>query len=665
MRFFKIVFSIIVFMAVVLSVAYFALPSEKIAQKAFDQIEKATGRKIVAVGDVSIRVFPILGVSISGIEMENADWSDTPLMITAQELRVGVKAMPLLQKRIEVSQLELISPDILLEVSSKGQANWDFSADQVEVTKEGSTKTAATESEPSTTPDVLLSTIKVNNAKLRYLDHATSADYTLSEVNLSLDWPSLTSELKLVLDGKFNGQTIGATLSAGAPMALMTGDSSAIDLDLDMAGSQASFQGQVSLAPSLSGKLIVDVTSISSLAAMGGVTGLALPDFIGNSAKLSSTVQFSRNTLDLSAFSMGLSKNAISGDLAITLADVPLITGSVNLGDFDMRSGTKGRAATTGSGGASKSTGWSTDPIDASGLGAMNAKLQVKANSFKLDGLSSQAIAATVVLDAARAAITLTEVQAYEGLVTGDIVLNARKGLSTSADITARQINIRALLSEMADINKFGGSADVSLNYLGSGNSVDAIVKSLSGQGAIAFAKGHFDGVDLDKLMRSGDVGSGTTVFDDLNATFAINDGVVLNQDLQLSLPNFVTSGEGQVNLGAQSLNYLLSPKALKARDGKGLSVPVRIKGPWSGPKIIPDLEAAMEQNLAEEKAKAEAKVKAAVDAEKKKVEEKAKKKVEKVLGVELKDGEKVEDTVKKKLESEAKKGLLNLLNNK
>ena len=157
-------------------------------------------------------------------------------------------------------------------------------------------------------------------------------------------------------------------------------------------------------------------------------------------------------------------------------------------------------------------------------------------------------------------------------------------------------------------------------------------------------------------------VGSGTTVFDDLSATFTIAEGVVQNKDLTLSLPNFVTSGAGWVNLGDQSIDYLLSPKALKARDGKGLSVPVRIKGSWQSPKIIPDLEAALEQNLAEERAKAEAEIKARAEEEKKKLEAKAKKKVSDALGVEVRDGQKIEDAVKQKLEDKAKEGLLNLL---
>ena len=85
-------------------------------------------------------------------------------------------------------------------------------------------------------------------------------------------------------------------------------------------------------------------------------------------------------------------------------------------------------------------------------------------------------------------------------------------------------------------------------------------------------------------------------------------------------------------------MDYLLTPKSLNARDGKGLAIPVRLKGPWSNLKITPDLEAALQQNLEHEIKDAE-----------KKLTDRAKEEAAKKLGIILEDDQSLEDALKEK----------------
>ncbi|HCI06185.1 MAG TPA: AsmA family protein, partial [Sulfitobacter sp.] len=186
---------------------------------------------------------------------------------------------------------------------------------------------------------------------------------------------------------------------------------------------------------------------------------------------------------------------------------------------------------------------------------------------------------------------------------------------------------------------------------------VDAIMRSLSGNGALRLGQGTIQGLDLNTLMGSGNGSGGTTVFDSLGATFAINAGNLRNDDLLFVLPNYEARGKGRVGLGAQDIDYLFTPAALRANSGKGIAIPVSIKGPWSNPRIQPDLEAAINLNLAEEKAKLKEKAKALEDDTKARAQEK----LEKELGVSTQDGQSVEDAVKKKLEDKLKGELFKL----
>jgi len=116
--------------------------------------------------------------------------------------------------------------------------------------------------------------------------------------------------------------------------------------------------------------------------------------------------------------------------------------------------------------------------------------------------------------------------------------------------------------------------------------------------------------MDLDRLLRSGDTTTGTTVFDNLSASSTLKNGVASNDDLIFSLPSFETHGAGQIDIGNRNLDYTLTPNAKSARAGEGLAIPVRIHGSWEAPKFQPDLNAAVNLNFAEEKEALEAKAK-------------------------------------------------------
>ncbi|NJN05539.1 MAG: AsmA family protein, partial [Rhodobacteraceae bacterium] len=180
---------------------------------------------------------------------------------------------------------------------------------------------------------------------------------------------------------------------------------------------------------------------------------------------------------------------------------------------------------------------------------------------------------------------------------------------------------------------------DARVSFLGSGPSVDAIMKSLSGDGGLTIGRGTIEGINLDRLMQSGDVGDGTTIFDNMSATWTMAAGVLTNNDLLFELKNYRASGEGTLGLGAQTIDYRFTPVALRANSGQGLAVPVIIRGPWSDVSIRPDLEAVLDARL---------------DEEKQELERKAKEKLEEKLGEELgvtpTEGQSIEDALKEKL---------------
>ena len=235
--------------------------------------------------------------------------------------------------------------------------------------------------------------------------------------------------------------------------------------------------------------------------------------------------------------------------------------------------------------------------------------------------------------------------------------MNNRGGLSVGGKIFASGISVQGVLRDALGMERLTGSGDAEMSFLASGSSVDAIMRSMSGKGAVRLGQGTIQGLDLNTLMGSGKGSGGTTVFDSLGATFTMTAGNLNNDDLLFVLPNYEARGKGRIGLGAQDIDYLFTPSALRANSGKGLAIPVSIKGPWSDPRIRPDLEAAINLNLAEEKAKLEQKAKELEDEAKARAQQKLKEK----LGVVAQDGQSVEEAVKDKVEDKLKGQLLKL----
>jgi len=124
--------------------------------------------------------------------------------------------------------------------------------------------------------------------------------------------------------------------------------------------------------------------------------------------------------------------------------------------------------------------------------------------------------------------------------------------------------------------------------------------------------------------------------------------------DLKMSMPLATATGTGRIGLGARDIDYLFTPVLLQGENRRGLAIPVSITGPWSNPRIRPDLEKAIDLNFKEERKKLEKKAREEVDREIDKF-------VQKELGVTVQKGQSVEDALKDNVKEQAVKELFKL----
>lgn len=644
-------FGLVLLFIVVAIGALFLIPADRIARVATEQLSTITGRDVAIKGDVGMTFFPVLGVRASGLEVGNAEWSEQGAMLTAENAAIGVDAMALLSGEIKITNIEATSPTIRLEQKLDGRASWEFTDASGEA-----------QIETETSPDreaqaISIQSLTVTNATFVY-DAEGSDLVSYSGVDLTLDWPERLGPAQIDATLRPAGTPVQVAATIDTFAGFIAGQVQPVDVVVSSDRARVALKGRASTAGEVAVNVSMDVPNTDAFFKALGLPAPGLPRGLGQAIDLKTDLTLTADRrLSLRNMVADLGGNAIQGAADISLNGVPQVNAQLDAGALDLSGLTGGESASGGGGSEATPDGWSKDRIDASGLAGFNGEIALRAASIDLGQFKLGQTRSLLTNDNSRMVFELREVQAYEGVVTGQFVINNRNGLSVGGKMVANEIGMQPLLQDAAGIDRVTGAAAMELSFLGVGETLDTIMNSLSGDGAIKVGSGKILGIDLDRLMKTGQGSGGTTIFDALTASYTMKGGQLYNDDLLLALRSFEARGAGRVGIGPQDIDYLFTPVALKVNEGKGLAIPVRIEGPWSSPRIRPDLEAALDLNLEAEKEK----LKAKAEEELKAAEAKAKAKVAEKLGVSSESGQSLEDAAKQKLENEVKRGLRSL----
>ncbi len=641
------IFGVLVLIVVVAGVSLVMLPADRIARIAGDQLRKITGRDVTISGDVSMTLWPELGISAGKLEVGNASWAKDGAMLTTSNAAIGVDAMALLRGEIRITNIEAQSPTIRLEQRRDGRASWQFSDSTGEAVIE-------TETSPARAArPVTIQKLKITDATLIY--DAEGADLVSYEgVDLSLDWPEAGGAAQVIASMRPARDIVTLDAKVENFSSFLQGGVQQLRARLTATGGGVTLTGRGSLKGEAAGDLWFKTSDTANFLAQLGFDRVDLPEKLGQRTDIRTQLTLTTDRqLALRELVADLGGNTLRGAADIGLDGTPQVNAQLNAGALDLSAlgaAPEGTVEAAPAAPAPAPAGWSTAAIDLSALAAFNGEIALSADSIDLGSLQLGPTRALLSNDRSRMVFELRDVAAYGGKLLGEVVLNNRKGLSVGGSLSALGVEMKPLLTDMADLTRFTGKGDAEISFLAAGASMDAIMRSLKGDGGITVGRGSIEGIDLDNLLGSYDVKGGTTVFDEMGATFEILGGVLRNDDLLMLLPNFNASGRGEVNLGAQTLDYTVTPKALRVNAGRGLAVPVRIYGPWADPQIKPDLKAAVDLNF-------NAEAQRAADQIKQKLDEK----LQDELGVTRQDGQSVEDALKEGLENKLKRELFKI----
>ncbi|AXT34755.1 AsmA family protein [Phaeobacter sp. LSS9] len=642
----RVVIALVVAVVLLLG-ALLVLPGEKLAQLAASQIEKQTGRTVTFGGRVGYTLWPTLGVKADRVALSNADWAGPEPMLTAERLTIGIAAADLIGGKVRVTELSAVLPQLNLSTRADGTGNWVL--DPID---DGQTGAApAAEGRMESLP-VSIEALNLTGASLRYAPHGETP-IELTQVDLALQWPEPNGTVLADITLRPAGAPVQIAAEIGTFEAFLAGQVASVGASVTADETELRFDGRANITGAATGRLTGKSSDLArSLAVLGGAEGVDTPAvetwLIGSDLTYTTDGRLALRDLTLEA-----DANRLRGAADVVLGDVPKVTARLSgdqldfsallpAGDADLPA-----AAAAGTGTDPVSDGWSRERMDFGWLAALNAAIALDVQGVDTGSVKLGPSKLDLALDNSRAVLKFLPASVFDGQVQGQLVVNNRNGLSVGGKLNFQDIRLEQALGQTMGYDRLNGEALGELEYLGVGNSVAEIMSSLSGKGWLEVGKGFFTGFDLEQLMRSGSGNGGSTVFDQLTASYTMEGGNLLNRDLLLTLRGLRAEGEGRIGLGAQDLDYLFTPSIQRGDGSTRLSIPVAITGPWSDPKIRPDLKRALEPEI---------------DAVEQQAKDRLREKLSEELDTEIAPEQDINEAIRDRIEKEAKDQLLRLL---
>jgi len=263
-------------------------------------------------------------------------------------------------------------------------------------------------------------------------------------------------------------------------------------------------------------------------------------------------------------------------------------------------------------------------PVDLSALKKVNADGELRIGWLKLANVKSTNVRIKLQADDGVAQLAPFSANLYDGAMTGSLKVDARATPSITLKQSMTNIAIGPLLVDAINNDMLSGKGNLNVDVTTQGATVGALKKALGGTAAVNLADGAVKGIDIAGTLRGakdklnvlksqtkveGDK-SKKTDFSEMVASFNIKNGVAHNEDLSMKAPLFRITGNGDIDIANETLNYTAKPTVVASLKGQGgagldelngLTIPVKLTGTFAKPEYAIDF-AALATALAQKK---------------------------------------------------------------
>jgi AsmA protein len=623
------------------AVLYALFDGEKIKTELAHAMQTQYQRTLVIAGTPKLSVWPDVGIALQGVTL--SEHASDANFVALNSARVSVAVMPLLSRKVQVRALELDGLQVTLVKHKDGTLNV---ADLLErnATHPADT-TAAPTGTPTQPLEIDINAVRIANARFVWRDDKAGTRTEVSNLTLttgavhahSTTHTASVQALQLAVQGKAGADVF--TLALDAPQLNLAHASSSADaIQLSATLNGAARHGTVLL--SLQGvqgnaqQLTVGSLGVKLEATLGSTTlkgqlnspvtvqvasqAVALSKLVGSVDIADPAMPMKQVSLPIQgALQFNGAAHTAAMNMSTQLDDTKLLA-SAKVSQFsplavafdvdlDQLNIDKYLPPVPPPAAGGTQPGNAPDaPLDLSALKGLTANGHVRIGALQVAKLKLQKINAKVALAGGRLGLDPVTLNLYDGSTSGSVVVNAQ-GNAMALKQNLVGVNVNPLLQDLLANDVLEGRGNVALDINTRGDTVGALKKALAGTAALALKDGAIKGINLAQTLRDAKAKLGQTTpqasttqqantnqqtdFSELTASFKIAGGVAHNDDLALKSPFLRLSGAGDIDIAAAQINYLAKATVVASGEGqggqdmaqlKGLSVPVRVSGPFA-----------------------------------------------------------------------------------
>jgi len=525
-------------------------------------VSKYTGRKLTIGGDLRLSLFPWPRVKASDITLENAEGFGEMPMAQIKAAEIGIRILPLFERRIEVDNVVLGGMSLSLITNDQGETNW---GDLLEhKAGEGLALIA-----------LVVRGIDVRDSQLIWRDRKTAKHYILNKFNietgqiLSGEPERLVLSFKLLQSGKayqlpvklkgrirfdaqqnklvmqdvlLNTRLDGVRAELSAPKLEYFIRSMILDVNalayrisgfpvivhgklptskLDFKKQRASIpravvsaaNGQVSIsikgyrllkAPYLLGRIIAPIFDLRSLLKSFGVDVDTRDPQVLSRASVHAVYEVGGGEINIQSIKAILDDTTLLGSFDILRFDRPSYGFKLNVDNIDLdRYLSAKQIKNMGVGTEAQGVpGGMLFALPAALLRPLNIKGNLNIQSLKMSGLRAQDVRIGVQANDGEIVVSPVSAKLYGGSLSGKIKFDTRGDVpSLSVNETLSRVQMLPLLSAMGISERLVGTGQLNIKIVGHGKDSREVLRSLQGETRFRIRNGVIKGLDVRKLI--------------------------------------------------------------------------------------------------------------------------------------------------------------------
>jgi AsmA protein len=609
-------------------------------------VEEQTGRSLEIEGEISLSVFPWLGLEVGAVRLGNPPgFGDAPF-VELRSAGVGARLLPLLSRRLEVSTLRLDGLRVNLVRRADGSANWEGLG--------GDEDPVDAQTLPEDDGQFALEQIgglRLTDARVRYRDlgAGTVLDAEIPTLSTGELAPgqAFPLEAEAAITPAQGAEAIRIKLAASVLVAEGPAfEIEGLGLGFELGGSDmpgGSLAGRID-APRVTADLGAQTLAVpawtfeaAGLRGSGEVAGTQIvdaPAFVGRvslaefsprallerlgepspdtadaavlgKASLEARFRAGTDEARLDDLRFMLDDTTLTGEAGVGLGEPMRIRAELQLDAIDLDRYLPPEAEANGDAPPAEDAPLAFEWLRGLDLDASFRAGTLKVNGLTLTDLEGRAVARDGVLTLQPFGAAL-----YGGQVRGSARLDARKQPATlNLEQSLSSLQLSPFVQDLADFDRLTGIAQLDAKLATTASTMAGLTSGLNGELSFDLSEGALKGVNLwFEIQRAYALAKGREVpqktspdtpFRQLKGTAVIRDGLLVNQDLVGGLPFLALAGRGEVDLAAAELDYRLKATVIReavdeatgqVSELAGVIVPLRLRGSLDSPSVSVDV---------------------------------------------------------------------------